>query len=145
MSNEIHIAQSFTDDTFANHQNIMAGDTPPFASRDVLIVAALGALAQYTPLSFAAGAYKVWAAGEEIVAMTMYAVPDQAVDQRAAVATAGMFNIDAVNWPAGTTEDEVAAATIASQVQFRKHLYSDKRTTKSGVLVGPAFEAPATG
>lgn len=139
------IAQSFTDDTFAATSGIMAGDTPPFATRDILIVAAIGALPKYTPLSFAAGAYKVWAAGEEIVAMTMYAVPDQAVDQRVACATAGMFNIDAANWPAATTEDHVAAATAASQVQYRKLLYSDKRTTKSGVLVGPAFIAPTTG
>jgi hypothetical protein len=145
MANEIHIAQSFTDDTFTEAPSIMAGDTPPVATRDLLLVAALGAIPQYTPLSFATGAYKVWAAGENIVAMTGYAVPDQAVDQRAACYTAGMFNIDAVNWPAGTTETQVAAATINSQVQFRKHLYSDKRVTKSGVLVGPAFEAPTTG
>jgi hypothetical protein len=145
MGNTINIAQSFTDDTYAKDINIMAGDTPPLATRDVLIPTALGLIPQYTPLSFATGAYKVWAAGEDIVALTMYAIPDQAVDQRAAVATAGMFNIDACNWPAGTTEDDVAAATINSQVQFRKPLYSDKRVDKSGVLVGPDFEAPATG
>lgn len=147
MANEIHIAQSFDDDVYAGTQPIMAGDTPPMATRDVLFPAALPAIAQYTPLSWdgVGGAYKVWAAGETISAMTAYAVPDQAVDQRAAVYTAGMFNIDAVNWPAGTTEDQVAAATINSQVQFRKLLYSDKRVTKSGVLVGPANTAPTTG
>lgn len=145
MTNGINIAQSFTDDSVTPGTPIMAGDTPPMATRDVLIVAALGALPQYTPLSFAAGAYKVWAAGEVISAMTAYAIPDQAVDQRAAVYTAGMFNIDAPNWPAATTEDMVAAATINSQVQFRKLLYSDKRVTKSGLLVGPAYVAPTTG
>lgn len=145
MTNTINIAQSFTDDTYPAGTPIMAGDTPPMATRDVLFLAALGAIPQYTPLSFAAGAYKVWAAGEVISAMTAYAIPDLGVDQRCAVYTAGMFNIDAPNWPATTTEDQVASATINSQVQFRKLLYSDKRVTKSGVLVGPAFLAPTTG
>lgn len=145
MNNTINIAQSFTDDAYAADTPIMAGDTPPVATRDLLLVAALGAIPQYTPLSYAAGAYKVWAAGEVVSAMTAYAVPDQAVDQRAACYTAGMFNIDAVNWPATTTEDQVAAATVNSQVQFRKLLYSDKRVSKSGVLVGPNFIAPTTG
>lgn len=148
MANEIHIAQSFTDDVYAGSTPIMAGDTPPLATRDVLFPLALGAIPQYTPLSYddvTTNAYKVWAAGEAIVAMTMYAVPDSTADQRAAVATAGMFNIDAVNWPVGTTEDEVAAATVNSQVQFRKLLYSDKRVDQSGLPVGPAYEAPTEG
>lgn len=145
MANEIHIAQSFADDTFAGQQPIMAGDTPPMSTRDVLIPAALAALPQYTPLSFAAGAYKAWADGEEVVAMTAYAVPNQAVDQRAAVYVAGMFNIDAVNWPAATTEEMVEAATLSSLMKFRKLLYSDKRVDKSGLLVGPAFHAPTEG
>jgi hypothetical protein len=145
MTNTIHIATSGADEAFPGDQPIMAGDTPPMATRDVLFPLALGAIPQYTPLSFASGAYKVWAAGETVVAMTAYAVPDSAADQRAAVYTAGMFNIDAVNWPATTTEDQVAAATINSQVQFRKLLYSDKRVAKSGLLVGPAYTAPTTG
>ncbi len=145
MANTIHIATSGADEVFPGVQPIMAGDTPPMATRDVLFPAALAAIAQYVPLSFAAGAYKVWAVGETISAMTAYAIPDQAVDQRAAVYTAGMFNIDAVTWPAGTTEENVVAATINSQVQFRKLLYSDKRVAKSGLLVGPAYTAPAAG
>jgi hypothetical protein len=148
MRNTIHIAQSFTDDAYAADTPIMAGDTPPLATRDVLIPLALAAIPQYTPLSYDAtttNAYKPWAAGEDIVALSMYDIPDSAADQRAAVATAGMFNIDAVNWPAGTTEDEVAAATVNSQVQFRKLLYSDKRVDKSGLLVGEDYEAPAAG
>lgn len=145
MSNTINIAQSFTDDTFAADQPIMAGDTPPMATRDVLIVAAMNAIAQYVPLSFAAGAYQLWAVGEIVSALTMYAIPNAAVDQRAAVAVAGMFNINKVAWPAGTTEDDVATATANGQVQFRKLLYSDKRVTLSGTLVGPAFESPTTG
>lgn len=148
MKNEINIAQSFTDDAYAADTPIMAGDTPAFATRDVPFPAALGAIPQYTPLSYddvTTNAYKPWAVGEAIVGMTMYAVPDQAVVQRAAIATAGMFNIDAVTWPAGTTEDDVLAATVNSQMQFRKLLYSDKRVTKSGVLVGPSYLAPTTG
>lgn len=145
MSNNIHIAQGATDESFAADQPIMAGDTPALVTRDVPILAAMGALPQYTPLSFASGAYKVWAVGEVVSALTMYAVPDLAADQRAAVATAGMFNIDAVNWPANTTETDVLAATVNSQVQFRKLLYSDKRVTKTGLLVGPSKHAPAAG
>ncbi len=143
--NTIHIATSGADEIFPGENPIMAGDTPPMVTRDVLIPAALAAIAQYVPLSFATGAYKVWAAGEVISAMTAYAIPDQAVDQRAAVYTAGMFNIDAPVWPAGTTEEMVATATANSQMQFRKLLYSDKRVVKSGLLVGNAYTAPATG
>lgn len=145
MANTIHIATSGADEVFPGEQPIMAGDTPPMATRDVLFPAALGAIPQYTPLAFALGAYKVWVVGEIVSAMTAYAIPDQAVDQRAAVYTAGMFNIDAVNWPAATTEDQVATATINSQVQFRKLLYSDKRVVKSGLLVGTANHAPTAG
>lgn len=146
--NTINIAQSFTDDAYAADTPIMAGDTPPLATRDVLFPLALGAIPQYTPLSYddvTTNAYKPWAAGEQIVGVTMYAIPDSAADQRAAIATAGMFNIDAINWPAGTDEDEVAAATVNSQVQFRKLLYSDKRVDKSGLPVGPGNEAPTEG
>lgn len=142
-TNTINIAQSFTDDAYGAQQNIMAGDTPPLATRDVLFPLALGAIEQYVPLSFASGAYKKWAIGEVISGMTMYAIPDQTVDQRAAIATAGMFNIDAVVWPAGTTEEDVIAATVNGQVQFRKPLYSDKRVVKSGLLAGIA--APTSG
>lgn len=145
MTNTIHIATSGADEVFAADNPIMAGDTPPMATRDVLFPAALGAIPQYTPLSFAAGAYKVWASGEIVYGMTAYAIPDQAVDQRAAIYTAGMFNIDAVNWPAATTETMVATATIGSQVQFRKLLYSDKRVTAGGLFVGTAYHAPAAG
>lgn len=144
MSNTIHIAGAAgVEDTTV--PQLIAGDTPPMVTRDVLIPAALGLIPQYTPLSFATGAYKVWAAGEEIVAMTAYAIPDKGADQRAAVYTAGMFNIDAINWPAATTEDQVAAATIASQMQYRKLLYSDKRVATSGLTVGSAATEPFTG
>lgn len=139
------IAGSYTDDTYSPQQSIFAGDTPPVATRDILIVAALGAIPQYTPLSFAAGAYKLWAATEVVAAVTAYAIPDSASDQRAAVYTAGMFNQDAIAWPGGTTEAQVTAAQVSSQCQFRKLLYSDKRTVATVATVGEASHAPTVG
>lgn len=141
-----YIASSPADEVFpASDIPLFAGDTPAPVTRDVLFPAALPAIGKYVPLSFAAGAYKVWAAGEQIVAITAYAVPDKASDQRAAVYTAGMFNIDAINWPAGTTEAQVEAGAANSQCQFKKRLYSDKRVTQSVTAVGPGNEAPVKG
>jgi hypothetical protein len=141
-----HIAQSFTDDVYAGNQPLMAGDTPPMATRDVLIPAALAAIPQYTPLGYAAGAYKVWAVADgAVAAVAAYAIPDSASDQRAAVYTAGMFNIDAIAWPGGTTEAQVQTAQANSQLQFRKLLYSDKRTTATAATVGEASHAPTVG
>jgi hypothetical protein len=139
------IAGSYADETFSQQNSIFAGDTPPVATQDILIVAALGAIPQFTPLSFATGAYKLWAVGEEIAAVTAYAIPDSASDQRAAVYVAGMFNIDAIAWPAGTDEAEAHAGSVASQCKFRKLLYSDKRITQSVAAVGSGNESPVTG
>lgn len=144
MANTIHIAE-VGDDTFPANIELYAGDTPPVATQDVPIAAAVSPLAQYVPLSFAAGAYKAWAVGEELAGITMYAVPDSAAVVRAAIAVQGMFNIDAIAWPAGTTEAQVLAASANSNMRFRKLLYSDKRVTVDGVLVGEAFQAPAEG
>lgn len=143
--NNNHIAQSFTDDVYAGNQPLFAGDTPPAVTRDITIPAALNAIPQYTPLSFATGAYKLWAAGEVVAAVTAYAIPDSASIQRAAVYTAGMFNIDAIAWPGGTTEDQVQIAQVNSQCQFRKLLYSDKRVTQQAATVGEASHAPTVG
>lgn len=146
MANTIHIAEA-GDETFGANVTLIAGDTPALVTRDVPISAAVSPLAQYVPLSFdsVGGAYKAWAAGEAVAGLTMYAVPDKAGEQRVAIATAGMFNIDAIAWPAATTEDQVLAATANSQMQFRKLLYSDKRNSTSGLLVGENYEAPAAG
>lgn len=140
---DIHIAGSFADTTYPATQPLFAGDTPPVVTRDVLIPTALGAIPKHTPLQFTAGAYAVWAAGAEIVGVTAYDIPDLAENQRSAIYTAGMFNIDAIAWPNGTTEDQVAAASVSSQCQFRKLLYSDKRVAKSGLAAGT--HAPTAG
>ena len=103
---------------------LFAGDTPPVVTTDVLLPA--GAVAQYVPLG---PGYAAWAAGDEIVALTAYASPGGV---RAAVYQAGCFNLDAIAWPAGTTEAQVQAASQSSQLKFRKLLYSQYRTGDEG-------------
>jgi hypothetical protein len=141
----IGIAESFTDTNTAAAQPVLLG---PVTTRDVPLAAALGALPQYTPLSWddTANAYILWAVGAKIAAVTGYAVPDSASIQRAAVYVAGMLNVDAVNWPADTTEAQVQDGQATSALQFRKLLHSDQRETVDGSnLVGPAYTAPTTG
>lgn len=144
---KIHIAEGPGDESITVPQ-LFAGDTPHVTTRDVLFKAAQGALPQYTPLSWDGvnGNYIAWAAGAAIAAVTCYDVPDQAVDQRAAVYVAGNFNIDAILWPAGTTEEQVHAAMVASgansMLQFRKLLYSGERVADGGLLVGPGNQPP---
>ena len=99
---------------------LFAGETPAVATQDVLLPA--GALLQFVPLG---PGYAPWAAGDEIVAITAYGTPGS---KRAAVYTAGCFNIDAIRWPATTTEAQIQAASETSQLKFRKLLYSQKRT-----------------
>lgn len=126
---EIHIASSGPDETFTPPQ-LFAGDTPAVVTRDIEIPAALSAIPKNTPLSWddTGNAYKLWAAGEKVAAVTAYAIPDSGSVQRAAVYTGGMFNQDAVAWPGGTTEAQITDAQSGSTVlQFRKLLYSAKR------------------
>ena len=79
-----------------------------------------------------------WAAGGQVDAISAYAIP--VGTSRAAVYTEGMFNVDALNWPADTTE--VAAMTaMTGDVKYRKLLYSDKRTGDESDEVGPGNEA----
>lgn len=140
----IGIAQSFTDTNSGVAQQVALSE---ITTRDVLIPAALGAIAQYTPLSWddTGNAWKAWAVGEKVAAVAMYAIPDSASNQRAAVAVAGQFNIDAINWPATTTEAQVADAQSGGVLTFRKLLFSDKRISVDGSnLVGPAYVSPAT-
>lgn len=102
---------------------------------------------QYTPLSWddTGNAFKLWAVGEKVAAITMYDIPDSASNQRAAVAIAGQFNVDAINWPATTTEAQVADGQSGGVLSFRKLLFSDKRISVDGSnLVGPAYVSPAT-
>lgn len=99
---------------------LFAGETPPVATQDVLLPA--GALAQFVPLG---PGYAKWAAGVAIVAVTAYATPG---GKRAAVYTSACFNIDAIAWPATTTEAQIQAASEVGSLKFRKLLYSQKRT-----------------
>lgn len=126
---DIHIASSGPDETFTPPQ-LFAGDTPAVATRDIEIPAALNAIPKNTPLSWddTGNAFKLWAAGEKVAAVTAYAIPDSASVQRAAVYTAGMFNQDALAWPGGTTEAQMAdGQSIGGALQYRKLLYSAKR------------------
>lgn len=120
----------------------LAGDTPRFSTRDVPILAASAAIPQYTPLTYATGAYAPWAVGDPLAGIAMYAIPNLADDQRAAICVAGMINIDAVAWPADTTEADIDAASVGTALQFRKLLYSGQRVVKGDLLVGPDNQPP---
>lgn len=106
---------------------LFAGDAPAPATIDVSLTVATTALTQFQPLqrNDTTGAYEPWAAGNEIAAITGYGVP--VGTSRAAVYVAGCFNLDAIRWPASTTEAQVQAASSGMLV-FRKLLWSDKRT-----------------
>lgn len=141
----IGIAESFTDTNSGVAQQVVLSE---IVTRNVIIPAALNAIAQYVPLSWddTANAFKLWAVGEKIAAITMYAIPDSASPQQAAVAVSGQFNIDAINWPATTTEAQVNDGQSLGVLTFRKLLFSDKRVSVDGSnLVGPAYVAPTTG
>jgi hypothetical protein len=141
----IHIAQGPGAEDITVPQ-LFAGDVPAVATLDKHFPASQGAFAQYVPLSFdeADGLYKAWAPGDPISAITAYAIPDLAVPQRAALYTGGCFNIDAIAWPASTSEEQVdLACNIAganSNITFRKLLYSGSRVLQTGLRVGA--EAP---
>lgn len=153
MSNTIHIAQGPGEESTTVPQ-LFAGDTPAVVTRDVPFVSAQGAIPQYTPLTFdpATGRYVAWTAAAlaadalPISAITAYAIPDLAVDQRAAVYIGGCFNVDAIAWPASTTENDIEAAVNASAhnslLQFRKLLWSDKRVDATDLDVGPGNQPP---
>ena len=132
----IHYAEGVVEDNTVPPQ-LFAGDTPAVSTRDVAITNA-AAIGQFVPLQAneTTGAYEPWEAGNEIVALTAY---DIAIGTaRSAVYTAGCFNLDAIQWPADTTEAQVQAATTSSQVVFRKLLYSNKRTGNEGAPGIPA-------
>lgn len=118
---------------------LFAGDTPAVVTQDIAITVATTALVQFQPLMLdgTSGAYVPWAAGvgNEIAAVTAYAIPIGT--SRNAVYTAGMFNIDAIVWPATTTEAQVQISQTG-MCRFRKLLYSDKRTGNEGPPGTPA-------
>ena len=72
---------------------LFAGDTPPVATRDILIPD-LGAIAQYGPLAYAAGAYKLLAAGDFNF---LHSLQDNAEKDREMMSMAESENPDATN------------------------------------------------
>lgn len=118
---------------------LYAGDTPPLSTQDFSITVTGAPIPQYTPLQrSAAGVITPWAAGAAVFAVAMYPIP--VGTSRAALATEAMFNIDALAWPAGTTEAQ-AMAGMSGNVKYRKLLYSDKRTGGEPTTAGPGSEA----
>ncbi len=115
----------------------MAGDTPPVSTQDFPFNAD-AAIGQFVPLTRSADSFVPWTAGSSVDAVSAY--PIAAGPRRAAVYTAGMFNIDALAWPTGTTEADAMAA-MQSDVKYRKLLYSDQRTGNESDEVGPGNEA----
>lgn len=112
---------------------LMAGNTPPVVTTPILLPS--GAREKYVPLTTA---YAAWTAGNPIVAITAYKTPGSRI---ASLYEAGCFNIDAINWPAGTTLAQVQAAAAGTQFAFRRLLWSDKTTGSEDTLVGPGHEA----
>lgn len=138
MQYNIHYAESVAQDG-ANPPQLFAGDTPAVVTQDFEFTVADAAWPQFTPLARGEdGGFEPWAAGAEIAAITAFEIPVGTV--RKAVYTEGMFNIDAINWPEGTTEEEVEAAQTGN-LRFRKLLYSDKRTGNEGDPGTPAGPA----
>lgn len=137
MQYSIHYAESAQQDG-AQPPQLFAGDTPAVVTQDFELTAA-AVWPQFTPLARGVdGGFELWAAGAEIAAVTAFEIPVGTV--RKAVYTEGMFNIDAINWPAETTEDEVEAAQTGN-LRFRKLLYSDQRTGNEGDPGTPAGPA----
>lgn len=126
---EIHYASS-EDIGKSDVPQLFAGETPAVGTVDVLLPS--GAREQFVPLGTDYGA---WEAGQTITGVTAYKVPG---GTREAIYVSGCFNIDAIAWPAGTTEAQVQAGMALSQLKFRKLLYSDKRT---GTEPAPGGEA----
>ena len=112
---------------------LIVAETPPIVTTPVLLPA--GARDKYVPLG---PGYAAWAAGDDIIAITVYATPGSV---RASVYRAGCFNVDAVNWPADTTFAQVQAAAENSPFEFRRLLWSDKPSGAEDSLVGPGHEA----
>lgn len=135
MDNEIHIA-SGPNEEVVGVDTLLAGDVPAFGTRDAVFAASVG---QYVPLD---ASLNTWAAGEPIAALSAFAT---VAGERKSIIISGCFNIDRINWPAGTTEAQVEAAMLAagsnSNLVFRKLLYSDKRTGLESTLAGPGNEA----
>ena len=118
----IGVAEFSADTSAKTVPQLFAAETPAPVTTDILFPA--GAVGQFVPLTTG---YVPWVntgtAPNPIIAVTAYAVPG---GTRAAVYHEACFNLDAITWPAGTTEAQIQAATENSGLKFRKLLYSHK-------------------
>lgn len=137
MAYDIHYASGANAEDTGLPPQLMAGDTPPVSTQDFAFSLAT-AIGQFVPLTRVGDSFEPWAAGDQVDAISAYGIP--VGDSRAAVYTEGMFNIDAINWPDGTTEVQAMTA-MTGDVKYRKLLYSDKRTGNESDEVGPGNEA----
>lgn len=116
---------------------LFAGDTPQVVTQDFPFDPTT-AIGQFVPLTLVGDQFVPWTVGDYVDAVSAYPIP--LGESRAAVYTAGMFNIDALQWPEGTTEAEAMAA-MRNNVKYRKLLYSGARTGGESAEVGPGNEA----
>lgn len=119
---------------------LFAGDTPAVVTRDVAITnAALWPQFRVLQRNSSTQAWELWVAGNEVAGVTAFDIP-VGTNVRKAIYLAGMFNIDYLVWPDGTTEAQ-AEAGLRGMIQARKPLYSDKRTGNEqlGVPAGPSL------
>lgn len=138
MSYDIHYASGANEEDLSRPPQLFAGDTPPVSTQDFSVTRAGTAIPQFTPLMLSSGNLVPWAATNAVYAVAAYEIPVGTT--RVAVYTEGMFNIDALAWPAGTTEAQ-AMAGMTGNIKYRKLLYSDKRTGNESAEVGPGNEA----
>ena len=138
MAYNIHYASGANAEDTGLPPQLMAGDTPAVVTQDFAITVSSAPIKQFTPLKIDGGNYVPWTSGSEVAAIAPFDLP--VGSYRKALYTAGMFNIDALNWPAGTTEAQADAAQTG-MVRYRKLLHSDKRTGNESENVGPGNEA----
>lgn len=133
----VHYAQGANVEDTGLPPALVAGDTPALVTQDfVLNVSAL--IPQYTPLMSSGNNFVPWTAGNEVAAIAPFDLEPGVY--RKALITAVMANVDAIKWPAGTTEVQADAAQTG-MIRYRKLLHSDKRTGNESVYVGPGNEA----
>ena len=132
----VHIASGASPEDGALPPQFIAGDTPALVTQDFpLVVAAI--IPQYTPLKKDGANFVPWTSGSAVAAIAPYDL--KVGTYRAALITDVMANIDAIKWPATTTEVQ-AMAGMTLGVRYRKLLYSDKRTGAESAYVGPGNE-----
>lgn len=138
MSTDIHIASGANAEDFSLPPQLYAGDTPAVVTQDFSITVSGTAIPKHTPLKRDGGNHVPWTAGSEVAAVAACDLP--VGTYRKVLYTAAMFNIDALKWPAGTTEAQADAAQTG-MIRYRKLLHSDKRTGNESQYVGPGNEA----